>query len=200
MSGCCVNDIRNNRERKLLWLVLILNFTMFFVEFITGWLADSSGLMADSLDMLADATVYSLSLYAVGRSLQHKGRAALLNGGLQAMLGVLILMDVGRRIWLGSTPQPHLIFSISLLALVVNVICFVLLYQFRKGDVNLKASWICSRNDILANVGVLVSAGLVSWLGVPWPDWLIGSVIALIIVHSGVGIIREAKKTLRSKP
>jgi len=198
MSNCCSSEVRNGRERKLLWVVLILNFGMFVIEFIAGWVADSSGLLADSLDMLADAAVYSLSLYAVGRSLYHKGRAALLNGSLQLMLGVLIIIDIARRIWQGSDPQPQLMLSISFLALVVNAICFALLYQFRSGDVNLKASWICSRNDILANVGVLISAGLVTWLGVPWPDWMAGSLIAAIVIHSSLGIIREAKKTMRS--
>jgi len=196
MSDCCASEARNEQERKLLWVVLILNFGMFVVEFIAGWLADSSGLLADSLDMLADAMVYSLSLYAVGRSIGHKARAALLNGYLQFSLGALILMDVGRRIWLGSEPQPQLIFSIALLALTVNIISFAFLYQHRKGDVNLKASWICSRNDMLANVGVLVSAGLVAWLNAPWPDWFVGGLIAVIVLHSSFGIIKEAKKTM----
>jgi len=198
MSNCCASDARNERERKLLWVVLLMNFGMFIVEFAAGWIADSSGLLADSLDMLADAAVYSLSLYAVGRSLQHRAKSALLNGYLQSMLGILILVDVGRRIWQGSEPQPQLMFSIALLALAVNIISFVFLYQHRKGDVNLKASWICSRNDMFANVGVLISAGLVGWLDTPWPDWLVGGLIAAIVLHSSFGIIQEAKKVMRS--
>lgn len=196
MSECCASEAKNKRERMFLWIVLILNFGMFIIEFIAGWVADSSGLLADSLDMLADAAVYCLSLYAVGRSLYHKGRAALLNGSLQATLGVLILVDVGRRIWMSSTPQPHLMITISLMALIVNLVCFGLLYQFRKGDVNLKASWICSRNDMIANVGVLVSAALVASLKVAWPDLLVGGLIAVIVIHSSVGIIRESRKTM----
>lgn len=198
MSNCCASDARNDQERRLLWVVLIINFGMFMVEFAAGWIADSSGLLADSLDMLADAAVYSLSLYAVGRSLQHRAQSALLNGYLQSMLGILILVDVGRRIWQGSEPQPHLMFSIASLALAVNIISFVFLYQHRKGDVNLKASWICSRNDMFANVGVLISAGLVGWLDAPWPDWLVGGLIAAIVLHSSFGIIQEAKKVMRS--
>jgi len=198
MSNCCASDARNDQERRLLWVVLIMNFGMFMVEFAAGWIADSSGLLADSLDMLADAAVYSLSLYAVGRSLQHRAKSALLNGYLQSMLGILILVDVGRRIWQGSEPQPHLMFSIASLALAVNIISFVFLYQHRKGDVNLKASWICSRNDMFANVGVLISAGLVGWLDAPWPDWLVGGLIAAIVLHSSFGIIQEAKKVMRS--
>ena len=198
MSDCCGCEARNQRERNLLWLVLSLNAIMFVVEFIAGWIADSSGLLADSLDMLADAAVYALSLYAVGRSLRHKARAALLNGGLQLALGVLILVDIGKRIWLGSEPQADIMSSIALLALLVNTLCFGVLYQFRRGDINLRASWICSRNDMLANVGVLVAAGLVSWLHSPWPDWLIGGVIALIVIQSASAIIRDARIALRT--
>ena len=196
MSGCCAAEAKNTNERKLLWVVLILNFSMFIIEFIAGWLANSSGLLADSLDMLADAVVYSLSLYAVGKSLLYKGRAALANGYLQLSLGLLVLLDVVRRIWLGSEPQSDLMFSVGFMALIVNMICFAVLYQFRQGDVNLKASWICSRNDMLANIGILISAFLVGRLNTAWPDWVIGSVIAIIVIHSSIAIIREAKVSI----
>ena len=196
MSGCCAAEAKNANERKLLWVVLILNFSMFIIEFIAGWLANSSGLLADSLDMLADAAVYSLSLYAVGKSLLYKGRAALANGYLQLSLGLLVLLDVVRRIWLGSEPQSDLMFSVGFMALIVNMICFAVLYQFRQGDVNLKASWICSRNDMLANIGILISAFLVGRLNTAWPDWVIGSVIAIIVIHSSIAIIREAKVSI----
>ena len=197
MSSCCGAEAKNAKERKLLWIVLILNFSMFVVEFIAGWLANSSGLLADSLDMLADAAVYSLSLYAVGKSLLHKGRAALANGYLQLSLGLLVLLDVARRIWFGSEPQSDLMFSIGFMALIINMICFGILYQFRQGDVNLKASWICSRNDMLANIGILISAFLVGRLNAAWPDWAIGSIIAIIVIHSSIAIIREAKESLK---
>jgi Co/Zn/Cd efflux system component len=197
MSSCCAIEAKNASERKLLSIVLMLNFTMFIVEFIAGWLANSSALLADSLDMLADAAVYSLSLYAVGKSLLYKGQAALANGYLQLSLGLLVLLDVGRRIWLGSEPQSEIMFSIGLIALLVNVFCFAVLYQFRQGDVNLKASWICSRNDMLANIGILISAFLVGRFNSPWPDLLIGSLIAIIVIHSSVIIITEAKSSIK---
>lgn len=197
MSSCCGAEAKNASERKLLWIVLILNFSMFVVEFIAGWLANSSGLLADSLDMLADAAVYSLSLYAVGKSLLYKGRAALANGYLQLSLGVLVLLDVARRIWLGSEPQSDLMFSVGFIALIVNMICFALLYQFREGDVNLKASWICSRNDMLANIGIIISAVLVGQFDKAWPDWVIGSVIAGIVIHSSIAIISEARASIK---
>jgi len=197
MSNCCAGKAETPAERKLLIIVLILNFIMFIVEFVAGLLANSSGLLADSLDMLADAAVYSLSLYAVGRSLYHKGRAALLNGYLQLSLGLLIIFDVIRRIFQGSEPQSDLMVTIGLFALIINMICFAMLYQFRKGDVNLKASWVCSRNDMLANIGVLISAVLVSKLEAAWPDWVIGALIALVVIHSSKVIIGEAKVSMR---
>jgi len=198
MSDCCAVEANNTHERRLLWIVLILNAAMFFIEFIAGWLAESSGLIADSLDMLADAAVYSVSLYAVGRAVEHRARAAMLNGSLQLLLGLGVLVDVARRIWFGSQPQALTMSTISVLALAVNVSCFLLLYKFRQGDINLRASWICSRNDMIANLGVLTAAGLVAWLGAAWPDWVIGALIAGLIVYSAVFIIRDARIALKT--
>jgi Co/Zn/Cd efflux system component len=198
MSDCCAVEAKNQGERRLLWTVLILNGLMFFVEFTAGWLAQSSGLIADSLDMLADAAVYSVSLYAVGKAVHHRAQAAMLNGSLQLMLGLGVLVDVARRIWFGSQPQALTMSTISVLALAVNVSCFLLLYKFRQGDINLRSSWICSRNDMIANLGVLVAAGLVAWLGAAWPDWAIGALIAGLIVYSAVFIIRDARIALKN--
>ncbi|GAA0360536.1 hypothetical protein GCM10009092_25970 [Bowmanella denitrificans] len=194
MAGCCAPNAADDQQRKLLWLVLILNALMFVVEFIAGWLASSSGLMADSLDMLADALVYGVSLYAVGKAMSYKARAAMLNGTLQLILGGLVLVDVVKNIWLDASPNVNLMYSVAFLALMVNVLCFSLLYQHRSGDINLRASWICSRNDMLANGGVLLSAALVTWLGKAWPDWLIGSLIALTIMLSASRVIKDARQ------
>jgi len=117
MTDCCGGDASNQRERTLLWIVLVLNLVMFFVEFTAGWIADSSGLLADSLDMLADAAVYAVSLYAVGRALKHRAQAALLNGSLQMLLGVGVVVEVVRRIVFGSAPEAMTMTSIALLAL-----------------------------------------------------------------------------------
>jgi len=198
MADCCATEAKNQRERRLLWVVLVLNGAMFFVEFTAGWLAQSSGLLADSLDMLADAAVYGVSLFAVGRALSYRARAALLNGSLQMLLGILVLGDLVRRVWQGSAPDAITMSGIGLLALVVNVSCFLLLFRFRDGDINLRASWICSRNDMIANIGVIVAAGLVTWFAAPWPDWVVGGLIALLIIHSAFGIIRSSMKALIS--
>ena len=200
MSECCGVNAQDKEQRTLLWTVLGLNGGMFFVEFIAGWIGQSSGLMADSLDMLADAMVYMVGLYAVGKAVEYKAKAALFNGSLQLVLAGFILFDVIRRLISGSAPQSNIMLWISLLALAVNLFCFVLLSRYRTGDINMRASWICSRNDMIANVGVIVSAGLVVWLDSPMPDLVIGTIIALVIVHSSWKIVAEARGLLAAKP
>lgn len=197
MSDCCAAEARNSRERALLWTVLALNAVMFVVEFTAGWLARSSGLMADSLDMLADVLVYSVSLYAVGRGIAQKAKAALLNGSLQMLLGLGVLLHIGWRIWEGSAPQTDIMGWIAALALAVNISCFALLYRFRSGDINMRASWLCSRNDMLANVGVLVAAWMVNLLSSAWPDYVIAALIAGVVIHSAYGILVQARRNLK---
>ncbi|WP_158968121.1 cation diffusion facilitator family transporter [Paraglaciecola sp. L3A3] len=199
MSECCGVDAQDKEQRTLLWTVLLLNAAMFFVEFIAGWLAQSSGLMADSLDMLADAMVYMVGLYAVGKAIQYKAKAALFNGSLQLFLAALILLDVVQRLIFGSEPQTQVMLWISLLALAVNLFCFVLLSRYRSGDINMRASWICSRNDMIANVGVMISAGLVMWLDSAIPDLVIAIIIALVIIQSSLKIVNESRAILKEQ-
>jgi Co/Zn/Cd efflux system component len=202
MSSCCGIDSQaqiDNAQRKLLWTVLVLNAVMFFVEFIAGWIGQSSGLIADSLDMLADALVYSASLYAVGKTLKHKANAALLNGSLQLVLATLVVLDVIKRFLFGSAPSADIMLSVAFIALLVNVICFAMLYRFRNGDINIRASWICSRNDMLLNTGVIFSALLVSSQNAAWPDLLIALVIAAIVIVSAIGIVRNALQVRRGE-
>lgn len=195
MSSCCGSSAQvtmDNAQRRLLWTVLILNGIMFFVEFIAGWLAESSGLIADSLDMLADTLVYAVSLYAVGKAIKYKANAAILNGTLQTLLALMVLADVFQRLVFGSAPNANTMLWIAGLALVVNIVCFVLLYSQRNGDINIRASWICSRNDMIMNAGVIVSAVLVAQLNMAWPDLAIATAIAVIVLHSAIRIIKDA--------
>jgi len=196
MSSCCGTTAQEHidkAQRRLLWTVLVLNGVMFFVEFIAGWLAQSSGLIADSLDMLADTLVYAVSLYAVGKAIKYKANAAIFNGTLQTVLALLVLADVLQRLIFGSQPNANMMLWVAGLALLVNVLCFALLYSSRNGDINIRASWICSRNDMLMNTGVIVSAVLVAQLNMAWPDLVIATVIALIVLRSAIRIIRDAR-------
>jgi Co/Zn/Cd efflux system component len=177
-------------ESATLWLVLAINATMFVVEVIAGWLAESTGLLADSLDMFADATVYGLSLYAVRRIAALQRRAAHLMGWLQLLLALGALAEVVRRFVFGGDPEPPVMISVALLALVANVTCLLLIAKHRGGGAHMKAAWICSNNDVLANLGVIVAGALVAWSGSRYPDLAIGSIIAALVLSGAIRILR----------
>lgn len=195
MSGCGCGDIeiKNRAESKVLWQLLAINALMFLLEFVIGWLAQSTGLIADSLDMLADAGVYGIGLYAVGRTLRAKTHAASVSGVLQLALATLVVADVIRRYVVGSEPFGVLMMGISLIALVANLACLALLARHRNGEVHMRASWIFSTNDVLANLGVILAGALVYFTGSRTPDLFIGLIIALVVARGGVQILREAR-------
>jgi Co/Zn/Cd efflux system component len=199
MSDCgCGTDEADRLERKTLLALLAINGFMFAAELLLGWLAQSTGLIADSLDMLADATVYGLSLYAVGKGVSRQARAARISGFLQIFLGLGVLFDVIRRLWLGSEPQGALIIAVGAVALLANVACLALISKHRAGGVHMRASWIFSTNDVIANLGVIVSGGLVAVFGSRYPDLVVGTAIALIVVRGGMRILQEARETRAS--
>ena len=163
---------------------------MFVAEQAAGWIASSAGLLADSLDMLADAFVYGIALYAVGRAKALKRRAAHISGWLQLALALGAFAEVLRRFVFGSEPEPGYMMVVALAALVANVACLALIARHREGGVHMKASWIFSTNDVIANVGVIVAGALVAWTGSRFPDLAIGAVIALVVVSGAVRILR----------
>jgi cation diffusion facilitator family transporter len=172
---------------------------MFLAEFSAGLLAGSTALLADSLDMLADAMVYALGLFALGRAAHWRARAALTSGMFQLALGLGVGVEAGVKLFVDGLPDTSTMGMFGVIALLVNSICFLLLSRYRDGDINLRATWICSRNDMLGNVGVLVAAGLVNWLGSMWPDIAIGLLIAALVVRSAVRVVREARGELRGE-
>ena len=177
-------------EGRTLRVLLAINAALFFVEVVAGWLAQSTGLIADSLDMLADAFVYGLSLYAVGRSSGAKLRAAHLSGVLQAFLAAGVFLDVARRWVAGSAPEPPAMIVISTLALAGNATCMLLLARHRHGEAHMKASWIFSTNDVLANLGVMAAGALVAWTGSRVPDLVVGTAVAALVLLGAVRILR----------
>jgi len=180
------------QQRKTLLIVLAINAFMFVFEFALGLAAESTGLIADSLDMLADATVYSLSLYAVGKTDALKGRAATISGVVQTLLAVLVIVDVFRRFTFGSEPVSALMVGVGVVALIANSICLSLISRHREDGVHMRASVIFSKNDVIANIGVIVSGALVWVLDSRYPDLVIGIVIAIIVLRGGLQILREA--------
>jgi len=196
MSDCgCGSEQAEMLERKTLIILLILNGFMFVTEIILGWIAQSTGLIADSLDMLADATVYGLSLYVVGKSVWLQSKSAMVSGVLQIILGAGVILEVLRRLVFGSDPQSLLIISIGFLALAVNIVCLMLLSKHRGGGVHMRASWIFSTNDVIANIGVIVSGVLVMLMGSRYPDLIIGTIISIVVIRGGVKILQDAKQT-----
>ncbi len=193
MSECgCEMKAINTQERKTLIIVLVINAFMFVFELVLGLIAESTGLIADSLDMLADASVYSISLYVVGKSATLKGNAAKFSGILQSILAFFVLFDVFRRFIFGSEPVSVLMIGIGIIALIANSICLALISKHRDGGVHMRASVIFSANDVIANIGVIISGALVWVMGSRYPDLVIGFIIAAVVLRGGIRILREA--------
>ncbi len=195
MSGCgCEIEIKNKDQRRVLILLLAINGVMFIAEIVAGIMGDSTALIADSLDMLADAAVYAIGLYAVGRSLLVKAKAAHVSGILQIVLGLGVLFDIVRRTVVGSEPESVMMIAVGIVALIANTICLVLIYKHRQGEVHMRASWVFSKNDVIANLGVISGGFLVAYTGSPYPDLFIGLIIAAIVIRGGIHIIKDANR------
>lgn len=188
---------RQADQRRVLIIVLVINAVMFFVEFGAGVVAGSTALMADATDMLGDALVYGVSLFALSRGDRWKAGAAAFKGVLILALGLGILVNVAIKLSSGVPPSSTLMLVFGSLALAANLVCLSLLWRFRREDVNMASTFECSRNDVISNVGVLAAAGAVAAFSSPWPDILIGGLMAAIILRSGVRVLREAIPQLR---
>ena len=195
---CCGTDQADKLEKKTLILLLSINAIMFVTELVSGWLAQSTGLIADSLDMFADAAVYEISLFAVGKGVLHQAKAAQVSGFLQVLLGMGVLFEVLRRLLFGSEPQSILIMSVGAIALFANIICLVLISKHKERGVHMRASWIFSTNDVIANLGVILSGILVAIFGNRFPDLIVGTIISLIVTWGGIKILKDAKETRES--
>lgn len=194
MSECeCRVDCTNREQYKVLWWLLAINAVMFGVELVAGLLSDSTALMADSLDMLADASVYGISLYAVGKAARHKAGVAFGSGIIEIALGLTAGFEVAQKLLLGSEPQSLFMIGIGFLALLANTACVLLIARFRDGDVHMRASYIFSKNDVIANLGVIISGVLVMLLDSNMPDLLIGLLIALVVIKGGIHILHESR-------
>lgn len=170
------------RERRTLRILLGVNATMFVVGLVAGIVARSTGLLADSLDMFADAAVFTLSLYAVGRSRATKLRAAHVSGWLQAILALGALGEVVRRFIQGGEPDAPIMMAIAATSLVANSFCLWLMTKHRNGGAHMKASTIFLANDVVANLGVIGAGILVDVTNSRYPDLVIGTVIALVVL------------------
>lgn len=184
------------RQRRVLWAVLVVNATLFVVEFAVGWWARSTALLADSLDMLGDAFVYAFSLWVLHRGARWRARAALAKGYVQLVFGAAVLAQAAWRAASGSVPDAGAMVWMGLVALAGNTLAFALLWAHRSDDINMRSTWLCSRNDLVANVSVLGAAVLVWRLDSVWPDLVIGVGIAALFLRTAVDVITNARAEL----
>lgn len=197
MDQCCEAKttelaVLRLRQWRVLAAVLAVNATMFCVEFAAGVLASSTALLADSLDMLGDSLVYGFSLFVLHRSIVWRSRAALLKGLVMAAFGLGVLGEAILRLRAGVPPAAPAMAAFGAVALAANTLCFVLLWRHRGDDINLRSTWLCSRNDLIANVAVLMAAALVAGFGSIWPDFIVGVAIALLFLRTATSVLRES--------
>jgi Co/Zn/Cd efflux system component len=198
MDTCCEVRPVPPGQRRVLHVALWINAAMFLLESGAGLAASSTALLADSVDMLGDAIVYGFSLYAVARGPIWHARAALLKGSIMGAFGLGVLLEVAVKLARGVVPSAGLIGAMGLVALVANVVCLAVLARHRADDINMRSAWLCSRNDVVANVGVLAAAAGVGATGSAWPDIATGLLIAAMFGGSSVGVIRAALHELRA--
>jgi len=179
-------------ERRVLRLVLAINATMFVGELVLGLVAQSTGLIADSLDMLADAMVYGMSLLAVGGAVHRQQRAARFSGWVQLALALGVMLEVGRRAFGEVEPVESLMVGVATVALVANLASVALLARHRSDGVHLRASWIFTTTDALANLGVIAAGVLVGITGSAVPDLVVGALISLLVLSGAIRILRMA--------
>src|SRR5574340_239037 len=205
MADCCNDkaceiEALRNRQSSTLKIVLGINAVMFVVELTAGLISNSVSLLADSLDMLGDALVYGFSLYVVARGARMKAQAALFKGVIMAAFGFFVLGQAIYRIIYPQLPLFETIGAIGLLALATNGICLFLLWRHRTEDINMSSIWLCSRNDIIANVSVLLAAAGVGLTGSGWPDILVGLALAALFLRSALSVLSDALKEMGKTP
>jgi cation diffusion facilitator family transporter len=202
MATCCedksceASALRESHGR-VLWIVLAINAAMFLLEGAAGVLAHSTSLLADALDMLGDALVYGFSLFVLVRSARWQAGAALAKGAFMLVFGLGVLGEAIYKVFHPVMPGAEAMGIVGTLALVANLACFFLLYRHRSDNLNMSSTWLCSRNDLVANVGVLLAAGGTYALASRWPDVVVGATIAGLFLASSLGVLRKSMRALR---
>jgi cation diffusion facilitator family transporter len=197
MDDCCSHKAEEltalrGKHKIVLTTVLIINAVLFVVEAVAGLLANSTALLADSLDMLGDALVYGFSLYVLWRTAKWKTTAAIFKGVIMAAFGVGVVAQGINKMILGIVPTAETIGAIGTLVLLGNGVCFLLLYRHRADDLNMRSTWLCSRNDIIANLSVLAAAVAVNMFDSSWPDLVVGAGIAALFLRSAFTVLTES--------
>lgn len=198
---CCQHKAKEleklqKRQAKILWIILAINAVMFVVEFSGGIKAASLSLTGDSLDMLGDALVYGFSLYVIQKGKKAQARSAILKGGIMFLTAIAVFARATYQLFAQTVPTVGLMSEIGMLALVANLICFLLLIRHRHDNINMSSVWLCSRNDIIANTSVLLTAGLVFLTGSFLPDFILGLLLTIVFSQSAGKVLQKARAEL----
>lgn len=183
--------------KKILWVVVLINFFMFMVEGLAGFLADSTALKADALDFLGDAATYAATLLVIGKPIKTRSLVALLKGLSLGAMAIFVLGFTLYRVFVEGEPQALTMGVIGFMALTANVISVLLLMKYRDGDSNVRSVWLCSRNDAIGNIAVMLAGAGVFATGTVWPDIIVAFIIAGLFMHSSIKITSQALSEYR---
>ena len=206
MAGCnsCVSDSVTEHERqkplfrRILWFALLSNAIMFIVELVTSLISGSVSLQADALDFFGDAVNYGITLFVLGMTLQTRAKAALFKSGTMAAFGLWVIGSAIYRMAIGTVPDASVMGFIAMIALLVNLSVALMLFRYRSGDSNMRSIWLCSRNDALGNIAVILAAGGVFATATGWPDILVAALIAGLNLSAAVQVFRHAWAEIRN--
>lgn len=201
--ACCDHDIdeeelKIGKFRTVLWIVFVINFVMFIVEFATAFYANSVSLQADALDFLADTMTYGVTLLVLGSSLRMRASVAMLKGISMGVLGMWIFARTFANASEGIVPLAGVMGTVGIVALIANVVSALLLYKFRSGDSNMRSIWLCSRNDAIGNVAIIIAASGVFAMNSGWPDFVVATLMATLSTVASFQIIRQASSELKT--
>ena len=204
MASCgCENNLKfdglSAAYKRALWAVIAINGAMFVVEMVAGTLAGSQALKADALDFLGDTATYSISLFVIGMPLVWRARAALVKGLSLAAMGLWVLVTTAYHVLVLGVPQVEVMGAIGFLALIANLTSVLLLLKFRDGDANVRSVWLCSRNDAIGNLAVILAASGVWASGTAWPDLIVAGIMAMLFLWSSAQIVRQAAAELHAQ-
>lgn len=194
-NDCCDVDLTQEsgqQLKKVLWAVLLINLAMFVIEITAGFLARSNALLADSLDMLGDTFVYGVSIAVLTHHPAIRAKASFVKGATMSLLGLYVVGEIIYKLFNPLVPQAEIITTIGVLALGANALSFALLLKYKNKDLNARSAWICSRNDVIANISVIGAGILVARFNSMWPDIIIGFGIAMMVLRSSLHIMQES--------
>ncbi|HYD60207.1 MAG TPA: cation transporter [Noviherbaspirillum sp.] len=195
--SCAPKGPPDSRFRRALWIALVVNATMFGVELVGGVESASTSLLADAVDFFADATNYGVALLVLSMAAVWRSRAALFKGLCMGAFGLFVMAKTAWSVSLGVVPEPVTMGAIGLLALCANLGVAVLLYAFRSGDANMRSVWLCTRNDAIGNIAVMLAAAGVFGSGSGWPDWIVAMLMGVLALKASWSVVRLAQEEMR---